>query len=135
MTPKVLYQFPQCAGEPFRPSNGTEGMFFTSAFCENCIHEKWIHTQNDDDKKCGILSDSMIFDLKDEEYPKQWVFDAEGWPVCTAWKKWDWGTDGDPDDPDNPNYTPPPNPNQLDLFPLYPDERNYQPKEKEKIYA
>ena len=37
-----------------------------------------------------------------------WKIGPEGWPVCTAWVKWDWGNDGDgwnepPDpEPDDP---------------------------------
>lgn len=131
MTPKVLNKFPNCVGKPFRPSNGTEGMIFMDAFCEQCIHEKYSHTQNDADKKCDLMSAAMIFDIGDDDYPKEWVHDMEGWPICTAWKKWDWGNDGDPDDPDNPNYRPPSNPNQLNLFPLYPDERNFQETKKQ----
>lgn len=115
--PKVLYCFPQCAGQSFRPSNGTEGMMFMDAFCDNCLHEKWSHTHNDHDKKCPILSATMLYDKKEKGYPEEWVYNDEGWPVCTAWHKWDWGNDGDPDDPDNPNYRPPDldNPNQLCL--------------------
>ena len=73
----------------------------------------------------------MLYDTKDKEYPREWVFDEEGWPVCTAWVKWDWNNDGDPDDDENP-FRPPigpsPDPNQMDLFPLYPDETHFQTK-------
>lgn len=89
--PKVLYSYPQCAGKKFRPSNGTEGEIFMDAFCYRCIHEKWSHTQNDNDAKCGILSATMIYDYKDEKYPSEWTFAENGYPVCTAWKHWDWG--------------------------------------------
>jgi hypothetical protein len=55
----------------------------------------------------------MGYDVKDPEYPREWCYDESGKPTCTAWVKWDWGTDGDPDDPDNPKYRPPDDPNQL----------------------
>jgi hypothetical protein len=125
--PKVLYCFPESAGKVFMPSNGTEGMIFTDAFCDCCIHEKFSHTQNHADKKCDIMSRSIIYwyEPNNPEYPKEWRFNAEGWPVCEAWVKWDWGNDGDPDDPDNPNYRQPDDPNQLCLpFVLQDIERN-----------
>lgn len=119
-TPKVLYCFPDSAGESFRPSNGTEGMIFMDAFCEHCINEKWCHTQNDDDKKCDILSNSMLYDPGEPGYPEEWVYNEEGWPVCTAWKRWDWGRDeGDGFNEPPPIY--PEDPNQL-CFPFIFDE-------------
>lgn len=115
MYPCVLYQYPELAGETFMPSNGTEGMGFTAAFCENCIHEKFSHTQNHADRKCDIMSRAIIhwYDIDNRDYPRQWQFDSRGWPVCTAWQKWDWGNDGDPADPDNPKYILPEDPAQL----------------------
>jgi hypothetical protein len=130
-TPKVLSCYPDQAHRPFAPSNGTEGMIFTSAFCDRCLHEKFNHTQNDSDKKCDILTRSVIYwpDTQDPNYPSEWQYSAEGWPVCTSWQYWDWDNDGDPDDPDNPATPPPaPDPAQLDLFPLYPTEKSYNPK-------
>lgn len=99
--------------KPYRPSNGTEGMYFTSEFCEQCFHE---NPHPDKKPKCEILSLSMCFDLNDKEYPKEWVQDLDGKnPRCTKFKKWDWGNDGDPNDHDNPNFVPPVSPNQMDL--------------------
>lgn len=125
MTPRILYQFPGSAGESFRPSNGTEGMIFMEHFCEQCIHENY-NPETDCGKKCEILTATMVFDQRDKEYPKEWQYDSEGWPVCTAWVKWDWNNDGDPDDENNPKapYKPEPD-NQLHLFPLYPREDQY----------
>lgn len=73
-----------------------------------------------------------MHNLNEKGYPEEWQYNDEGWPVCTAWKKWDWGRDGDPNDPDNPNYRPPDvdNPNQLCLPFLF-DElgiKKIQPK-------
>lgn len=114
--PKVLYQFKQCAGQTFRPSNGTEGMIFTDAFCMNCLH---CDPDPNGEKQCDLLCASLVFDSVEEGYPKEWIFNSEGWPVCTKWQKWDWGNDGNPDDPDNPKAPPPPpDPNQMNLFPL-----------------
>ena len=132
--PKILYKFPQSAGKPFRPSNGTEGMIFTEHFCENCMFEKFMHSQNDDDATCEIFTATMVFDVNDKEYPKEWVYDEEGWPVCTKWVKWDWNRDDDGEWNDPPKVVPP-DPNQLHLFPLYPDERNYDHSKKEITQA
>jgi len=103
----------------YQPSSGSEGEYFMSCFCEKCIHEKYIHTTNDNDKKCDIWTRSMVYDINEKEYPIEWTYDENGKPTCTAFVKWDWGNDGDPDDPDNPNkpFIPEP-PNQLHLFPL-----------------
>ena len=110
--PKVLYSCPERSGEKFRPSNGTEGMTFTEAFCERCIHEKWTHTQNDNDAKCEILSATMLYDFDDEKYPNEWQYGDDGYPICTEWKHWDWGGRNGDDINDPP---PPPidDPRQL----------------------
>jgi hypothetical protein len=122
-TPEVLNRFPDYAGKPFYPSNGMEGMIFMEAFCEQCIHERWIHCQEEDrdEDKCKILSASMINQPGDPEYPKEWVYNEKGWPVCTAWKRWDWGSDGDGfNEPPEPPYEPQ-DPNQLMLFSIADD--------------
>jgi len=106
MTPKVLYCFPESAGQSFMPSNGTEGMRFTEAFCDNCLHQ---HPDPDKKPQCfEILMKSLM-----DEQPDEWIFNSEGWPVCTAWKKWDWGNDRDGwNEPPTPE---PRNPRQLIL--------------------
>lgn len=102
-------------GETYRPSNGTEGMYFTSRFCDRCAHEKWSHTQQNGDKQCDILSRSMMCDLKDENYPKEWQYDKEDKPTCTMFKfhKWERDADGNWNDPAEPEFI---DPNQLKLF-------------------
>ena len=89
-------------------------MIFLEAFCERCRHEKWTHTQNDKDLKCEILSNSFLGELVPE-----WIYNEEGWPVCTAWEFWDWGYDDETGDLVDP--PPPPDPNQL-CFPFMMDE-------------
>lgn len=112
--PKVLYCHPDWSGDVFMPSNGTEGMIFTEAFCEHCLHEKFSHTQEHGDKQCDIMNRSIIhwYEPKHPQYPKEWVFNTEGWPICTAWQKWDWNRDDDGNwnDPPRPE---PEDPNQL----------------------
>lgn len=70
----------------YQPSNGTEGECFIDKWCANCIHEDWLHTQKDGDKKCDILSNTMIYNLSDPEYPTEWI-EEDGVPRCTAFKK------------------------------------------------
>lgn len=99
-------------GKPYRPSNGTEGCSFIETYCMNCIHE---NPDPEKDPKCDIQTLTMCLDLNDPEYPKEWIYDENNKPCCTAFKKWDWGNDGDPDDPNNPKYVQPDDPNQLCL--------------------
>lgn len=111
-------------GEPYQPSNGTEGEYFMEEFCYQCIHERWIHRQKEDrdEDKCTIINLSMSYDRNDPEYPKEWTYDAAGKPTCTKWVKFDWGSD---DDPREPGPKPPPDdPNQFmmpfDIWELFP---------------
>lgn len=132
-TPKVLNQFPDYAGTSFYPSNGTEGMIFIDAFCEQCIHERWLHRQDQDrdEDKCDILSRTMIYKPGDPEYPEEWIYNDEGWPVCTKWQKFDWGNEDDGwNEPPEPE---PEDPNQLMLFSIADDVlQNHKVKEYEK---
>lgn len=105
------------------PSNGSEGSQFLEEYCMNCLH---CDPDPDGKKQCEIMLATMCYYPPDPRYPVEWQYDALGHPKCTKHVPWDWGKNGDPDDPDNPNKPPdPPDPNQLDLFPIYPDERNY----------
>lgn len=108
-------------GRKYIPSNGTEGEGFMSAFCYQCIHERWIHRQDEDreEDKCDILSRAFLYNVDDPEYPEEWTYDENGKPTCTNWQKWDWGNDRDGfNEPPEP---PPYDPNQLVLFTF--DER------------
>lgn len=105
------YHFPDMAGEPFMPSNGTAGTIFCGKFCDNCIHQ---HPSPDSDHQCN---DILLLSLIGEQ-PKEWVYDSTGRPTCTAFVRWDWGNgrDGwnDPRDPNGPLAPEPPSdPNQL----------------------
>lgn len=98
------------------PSNGTEGEWFCDQFCFQCIHERWTHRQDEDreEDKCDIFSRTLIYSVTDSEYPEEWTYDKNGNPVCTSWKKWDWGSDRDRFN--EPSGPPPYDPNQLVLF-------------------
>lgn len=97
----------------YQPSNGTEGMIFTEKYCMNCIN---CDPDPSGEKQCQILLATLIHNINDKEYPKEWVYNENSKPTCTSWVKWDWGNDGDPDDPENPNSPPVYDPDQLVLF-------------------
>lgn len=101
----------------YRPSNGSEGDWFCDKFCRNCINGKYEHTMDIDDNPCEILTASFLFDIYEKEYPKEWVYDSESKPSCTAFVKFDWDKDDDGniiDPPKNPDDDIPDN--QLMLF-------------------
>ncbi len=70
--------YPQCAGKPYRPSNGTEGEMFQEQFCYSC------RLGQDEDNPCDILTRSFAFSIGDADYPKEWVHDRNGRPTCIA---------------------------------------------------
>ncbi len=80
--PRVLYCFVDIAGKPFRPSNGTEGEVFEKYFCHKCSKE-------DEELEiwCDIHNRALFHDRKESQYPKEWIFDSEGWPICTAFER------------------------------------------------
>lgn len=96
----------------YRPSNGCEGDWFMGEFCMQCIHE---NPDMEAKPKCDIMTCTMCLDINDAEYPKEWIYGEDGKPTCTKFVKWDWGNDGDPNDPDNPKAPIPEDPNQLCL--------------------
>lgn len=67
---------------PYRPSNGTEGAEFLAKWCERCLH--------DDVGFCPILDRTLIHEIGDPAYPKEWVRlagDALGSSArCTAFE-------------------------------------------------
>ena len=50
------------------------------------------------------------------EQPKEWIYNTDGYPICTAWQKWDWGNgDGGWNSPPKAPYEPQ-DPSQLTIF-------------------
>lgn len=126
----IYYNRPEPVEKPkrelYRPSNGTEGMGFEECFCMNCLHTD---PNPEGKKQCEIWMRALMYDTGDPQYPLEWTYDALGHPTCTAHVNWDWGTDGDPDDDNNPKRpVPPPDLTQLNLFPLWPDETAFDTK-------
>jgi len=76
-------------GEKYRPSNGTEGDCFFSAWCRHCARDAAMREgsdldQCDDNERCEIIGNSMAFDINDPEYPIEWQYGKDGQPCCTA---------------------------------------------------
>ena len=60
---------------PYRPSNGTEGEMFMAQHCDRCVLANG----------CQILPRTMLYDVEDAQYPREWVEQEKG-PICTAFK-------------------------------------------------
>lgn len=73
------------ADGPYRPSNGTEGEMFYSAFCAHCTKEREHRTTGEGG--CDIYLRTMAFGLGDAEYLTEWVLDIDGTGKCTAWEE------------------------------------------------
>lgn len=62
--------------KPYRPSNGDEGLWFTSQWCDRCVKD----TKS---KPCRIIARTMALDIDHKDYPREWVEDDDG-PRCTV---------------------------------------------------
>ena len=69
--------------EKYQPSNGSEGCSFTEEFCDQCEFGV-------DNQPCGILFRSMAFDIEDNQYPSEWVYETTtGKAECTVFRRHD----------------------------------------------
>lgn len=66
----------------YQPSNGTEGMIFTSYYCDRCTFDDGV-SQYGDEKACTLLLNSMMYGTDDPEYPQEWIEDEDGNGTCT----------------------------------------------------
>ncbi|MFC4727105.1 hypothetical protein [Coralloluteibacterium thermophilus] len=66
-----------CAGQKWRPSNGTEGELFIGSWCAEC--------SRDATGGCSILSATFAHEVTDEAYPPEWQIGGDGQPRCSAW--------------------------------------------------
>jgi hypothetical protein len=74
---------PDQALKPYRPGSGTEGMAFDDAWCSHCARDAaWREDQNAE--CCDILSLTFALDIRDPDYPREWVYGRDGRPCCTA---------------------------------------------------
>lgn len=98
----------------YEPYSADEGENFMNHFCANCRHEKFMHTQNDADKKCGILKNrTMVYNVNDEQYPSEWTYDENDNPTCTAFSRYNWFDKYGNMQPDPPEVFN--NPNQITI--------------------
>ena len=75
------------AGQPYQPSNGTEGAVFWSEWCSHCSRDKAMREganidDCDDDEVCAILGASFRGEAK------EWVYGTNGQPICTAFHEY-----------------------------------------------
>lgn len=70
--------------EPYRPSNGSEGMWFEDKWCNRCAREAKFREDQCAENACSIVQAAFMYDEDDPEYPKEWITDEEGNPRCTA---------------------------------------------------
>ncbi len=67
----------------YRPSNGTEGMWFSAKFCERCIH--WTEPDNKEADHCEVILLSMAFETHEPDYPQEMRY-INGHPTCTKYR-------------------------------------------------
>lgn len=73
--------------KPFRPANGSMGEIFMAQWCKRCTKD-----DPDNGRFCGILTCAVVFDIDEDEYPRDyWRVDV-GDPLgetarCTAFEK------------------------------------------------
>lgn len=77
-TPELADKLKHKAGFKWRPSNGMEGEIFTESWCGMC--------KKDINHDCPIIVATLIFDVGDEDYPKEWQYGEDGQPKCSAFE-------------------------------------------------
>ena len=68
--------------ELFRPSSGTMGESFHARFCHRCERDRRYRETEED--PCEILGRTFFYDIDQPEYPREWRYDSDGDPTCTA---------------------------------------------------
>ena len=79
--------WPSGIGKSYRPGSGTEGCAFDDAWCAHCARDAEYRNGGPDAdpaQGCQIIADVLCFDIKDEKYPKEWIYGHDGRPCCTA---------------------------------------------------
>lgn len=101
------------AGQKYRPSNGSEGVWFETEFCSQCRH---MHPDPDKKPACDIWARAFLCSVNDPEYPAEWQYDDQDEPTCTKFSHHEWEMDEDENwiDPPEPEIV---DPNQLSMFP------------------
>jgi len=60
---------------------------FMDRFCYQCVHDD--EFQRTGDNGCETLAYTLVFKVDDEGYPKEWVRDDKGYPICTKFRRTD----------------------------------------------
>ena len=76
------YRLDELAHKPYRPSNGAEGEVFAEQFCDQCIYDNYPNKP-----LCDIIAKSMSLDIEHKDYPKEWIHNGNGEPLCTKFKE------------------------------------------------
>jgi len=71
--------------KPYQPANGTEFECFYSSWCAHCANDG--DYEEDPDNGCPIIAASMAFTPGEDGYPEEWIYDEEGRPKCTAYRR------------------------------------------------
>ncbi|MGU3475709.1 hypothetical protein [Methylobacterium sp. D48H] len=69
------------AGQPYRPSNGSEGEYFAAVWCSGCSRRHGFAGQG-----CMIFVASMAHGINEPGYPEEWQYGADGQPGCTGFR-------------------------------------------------
>ena len=70
----------------YRPSNGSEGMWFEAQFCGRCERDRRWRETDDAFFACRIHDFAIAWDTSDPNFPTEWRYDDAGRPVCTAFE-------------------------------------------------
>ena len=73
------------AGKPYRPGTGSEGAWFNDLWCGHCARDAAFQADPESGQGCQIVADTFAYEITDPNYPKEWVFDRDGRPCCTAY--------------------------------------------------
>jgi hypothetical protein len=67
---------------PYRPSCAFEGMDFMDRWCAKCEQDRAFREGTGD--SCLIAANTMVYDVNDPAYPREWRQDGPSGPRCTA---------------------------------------------------
>jgi len=71
--------------DKYCPSNGSEGDWFETKFCHTCEHDRGFREKGIDAISCDILTRALALFIDDTGYPKEWTYDKDEKPTCTAY--------------------------------------------------
>ncbi len=72
-------------GSKYRPSCGSEGVDFQLKYCDRCKDDEGYRLGVSGG--CHILADTLALGKDDPKYPKEWTYNEDGQPTCTAFKE------------------------------------------------